>query len=362
VASVRVSIKELQEGCILSEDIFCRTNRPIIPKKTVLDNSRIEVLKAFLIQNVDVEKTLISGMPFIPLHVIEEQPKTEKQTITYSFHDLFLQSVLLFKKEFQSWQSGLNIDIGKVRALLLPLLDKMDSNPSEIFSLYHFSTKEDYLFHHSVAVAIISGYIGQRLGYQKGDIVQVAMAGCLADCGMAKIKPGIINKKSSLTQFEYEEVKKHPIYSYRMVESVQVLRKETKASILMHHERLDRSGYPFGEADAKIPEYAKIIAVADVFHAMTSERLYRSKQSPFKVLEMILEDNFGQFDINILKELQAGILNFSAGSQVRLSDGREAEILFIDMKQPTRPIVRIIETDELYPLDRNRRIFIEEIL
>ncbi|MDP4164592.1 MAG: HD-GYP domain-containing protein [Bacillota bacterium] len=358
---MRVNINELQEGCILTNDVFSKTNRPIIPKKTVLTHSLIEVLKVFLIRHVEVEKTLINGLPFIPHGVNEEEIMAEKIE-PHGLSDLYLQSVRLFKKEFQSWQAGKTIDIGKIRSVILPLLEVMEKTPSEIFHLHHFSTSEEYLYQHSVAVGLISGYIGYSLRFQKGDMVQLALAGCLADCGMAKINPAILNKRTSLALPEYEEVKKHPIFSYRMVENIPALRTDAKIAILEHHERLDGSGYPLAEKEAKTHLYAKIIAVADIFHAMTSERLFRSKQSPFKVLEMILEDSFGKFDIGIVKALVSGISKFSSGANVRLSDGRIAEILFIDEKNPTRPLVKVIDTEEMVPLEKNRYLFIEEVL
>jgi HD-GYP domain-containing protein (c-di-GMP phosphodiesterase class II) len=363
VASLRVKIEELQEGCILTDDVFCLTNRPIIRKKTVLTRSLIDILNAFLIEDVKVEKTLINGLPFIPTEIIEEESGNMVDEVhVLGVTDLFLQAVRDYKKEFTSWQSGMQVDLSKIRNILLPLLEKMENLPSELFNLYHLSTREDYLYQHSIAVGLISGYIGKKMNYSKGDWVQIALAGCLADCGMAKVNPTIINKSSSLTFSEYEEIKKHPVFSYKLVQNITVLRKEMKIAILQHHERLDGSGYPLGEKEHKIHAIAKIIAAADIFHAMTSERFYRNKQSPYKVLEMINQDNFGKFDLNVIHALSRGIVNFTIGDKIRLSDGRLAEIQFIDDKSPTRPLVKILETDEMIPLNRNRHLFIDETL
>jgi HD-GYP domain-containing protein (c-di-GMP phosphodiesterase class II) len=363
VCTLRVNIKEIQEGCILSADIFSKTNRPILPKKTVITASLKNVLKAFMIFELEVEKTLVNGIPFLPYETDGVEPN-QKMVVRakLGFTDLFLQAAYQYKKEFHSWQSGLPIDIGKVRALLMPLLEKMENDPYEVFNLHHFSTKEDYMYQHPVAVGVISGFIGKKINLEKGEWLQLAMAGCLADCGMAKVNPIILQKKSSLTSSEYEEVKKHPIFSYKMVQNISVLRKDVKIAILEHHERLDGSGYPLGQKSQKIHQYAKIIALADIFHAMTSERLYRSKQSPFKVLEMILEDSFGKFDMNIIGLISSSIIKFSPGDRVRLSDGREAEILFIDGKHPTRPLVKIIDTEEIIQLVQTRQIHIAGIL
>ena len=359
---MRVTVQELQEGCILEADIFSKTNRPIFAKKTVLTEALIEVLKAFMINEVEVEKTLVDGSRFSPSFIStgEYENEDKKEEIQLSFTDLFLKSTLEYKKEFTSWQAGLPIDISKIRRLMLPLLEKIDDNPFEVFNLHRFSTMDTYLFQHPVAVGLISGYIGKKLDLEKGEWLQLALSGCLADCGMAKINPTILNKKTSLTVREYEEIKKHPVLSYKFVQNIAVLRKDAKVAILQHHERLDGSGYPL--KSTKIHQYARIIAIADSFHAMTSERLYRNKQSPFKALEMILEDSFGKFDLPIVSSICSTIIHFSPGDKVKLSNGHVAEVLFADQKAPTRPLIKIESTGEILQLERNRQLYIDEIL
>lgn len=362
--NVRVRIQELQEGCILSDDVYSLTNRPIISKNTILTDEVLQVLKAFFIKDVTVEKIKVNGSVFIPSEVIEEdnEVKGGLSEGEQRLEDMFLVGVKKYKREFTNWQAGLPIDISRIRNIMLPLVEKVETFPSELFSLHHLSTNEEYLFQHSVAVGLLSAFIGKKLKYSKGDIVQLALGGCLSDAGMAKIKPAILNKKSTLTQQEFEEIKSHPTYSYKMVQNITILRESTKMGILQHHERLDGSGYPLGEQNNKINTFAKIIAAADTFHAMTCNRLYRRKQSPFKVLEMMLQDSFGQYDIAAIQAIGAAMMTFSTGSQVKLSDGQIAEILFIEEKSPTRPLVKVISTEEIIHLEKNRQLFIEEVL
>ncbi|MBS4189825.1 HD-GYP domain-containing protein [Bacillus sp. FJAT-49705] len=362
---MRVRVNELQEGCILSEDVFSLTIRPIIDKKTVLSNELIELLKVFLIDSVAVESLMVNGKTFNPIEPLDEGksktiiivPEQEAE-----LRDMFLIGVQKYKKEFKNWQSGLPIDISKIRNILIPLIEKSESCPSDLFYLHHLSTNEEYLFQHSVAVGLLSAFIGRKLKFSKGDIVQLALGGCLSDAGMAKVKPSILLKNSILTLQEFDEIKKHPAYSYKMVQNISILRESTKLGIFQHHERLDGSGYPFGEQSSKINTFAKIIAVADTFHAMSSNRLYRGKQSPFKVLEMMLQDMFGKYDIAAMHAIGSGFMTFSIGSSVKLSDGQIAEILFIEEKSPTRPLVKINNTEEILNLVKNRQLYIEEVL
>ncbi|KAF0819277.1 hypothetical protein KIS4809_2124 [Bacillus sp. ZZV12-4809] len=355
---MRVPIQELRVGCILSEDVFSLTNRPIICRKTVITKELLDIMKIFLIDEAEVETTMITGKPMSSSENMEEA----EAEMEPSYIDTFLKGVQEFKREFVSWQSGLPVDIAKIRNIMIPLIEEMEKNLTGIFSLHHLSTNEDYLYQHSVAVGMISAFIGKKLNLNKGEVVQLALGGCLADAGMAKINPAILHKSTSLNSEEFEEVKKHSILSFKMVQNISLLRESTKIGIIQHHERLDGSGYPFGEQSSKINHAGRIIAAADAFHAMTSQRLYRRKQSPFKVLEMMMQDSFGKFDIPSIQALGSGIMTFSIGSLVKLSDGQTAEILFIEDKSPTRPLVKLKDTGDIIHLEKNRQLFIDEVL
>ncbi|RFU62539.1 HD-GYP domain-containing protein [Peribacillus glennii] len=329
--------------------------------KTILNHHLLEVLKAFLVTDVSVEKTLINGMPFVPKEVIDQEGE-ENESIGTGFIPSYLKAVQSYKNLFKNWQAGSPMDISKVRELIIPLFNKAMENPSALFLLHHYSTAADYLYHHAISVGLLSGYLARKSNFEQGDVLQITMAGCLVDCGMAKISPKILEKKTSLTTDEFNEVKPHPLYSLQMLQNSSILKEAVKYAILQHHERLDGSGYPSGKKGEALHTFSRIVAVADVFHAMTSERNYRKKQSPFKVAEMILQDDFGKFDISVVKTLLSGITNYSIGNNVKLSNGYIAEIIFVESHAPTRPMVKMKDSGEILHLGKNRELFIEEIL
>lgn len=358
---MRVKTHYLVEGTILSKDVLGLTNRPIMASKTILNHDHLEVLKAFLVTEVSVNKTLINGIAFVPKEIIDEEGE-EKENNESSFIESYLKTVQSYKQLFKNWQAGSPIEVSRVRELVIPLFHKAMENPSELFLLHHYSTKGDYLFHHAISVGLFSGYLAKKLNYEQGDVLQITMAGSLVDCGMAKIPPKILEKKTSLTSNEFNEVRRHPVYSLQMLQNSSILKEAVKYAILQHHERLDGSGYPSGKKGQSPHAFSRIVAVADVYHAMTSERNYRKKQSPFKVMEMILHDDFGKFDIGVVKTLLSGITNFSIGSKVKLSNGYTAEIIFVESSAPTRPMVKIQDNGEIIHLGKNRELFIDEIL
>lgn len=250
----------------------------------------------------------------------------------------------------------------QLRKLFIPLFETAVEQPEQIFSVYQLSTKEDYLHHHAVATAMLSAFIGKQLSYSKGNWLQIGLAGALCDSGMARISQGIIDKTGSLTEIEYEEVKQHPINSYHMIKNVPAIQEGVCLAVSQHHEREDGSGYPLKISQDRIHPYSKIVAVADAFHAMTSERYYRSKQSPFKVLEDMTRRQFGQFEHRVMNVLLDAFTRFSNGTTVRLTNDDVGEIVFTDRKTPTRPIVRLENNGDMIALSEHPSLFIQEIL
>lgn len=356
---MRVMTNQLQEGCILLDDVYSLTNKPIISKKTVLTDVHIEVLRLFLVKEVQVESFLITGEAFRPVGTIDEgeTPTVEEKTIV----EQYLVAVKEYKQLFQSWQAGAPVDISKVRLIVIPLLESLLEQPSELFNFYRYSTREDYIYHHSVVVALLSGYLGKKLDYSQADCNHLAVAGLLSDCGMSKIDPKILSKSSSLTLAEYNEVKKHSLYSYRMIEKITLIKDSVKLAVLQHHERIDGTGYMLGVSGDKIHPFAKIISVADVYSAMTSERPYNSRQAPFKVLEQIRQEFFGKFDVKVLEALTSIIGYLSIGTKVKLSNGQVGEVIYIDSNNPTRPMIKCSEV-EFIELIKQRELYIEEII
>lgn len=356
-----VKTKYLVEGCILAKDITGLTTRPLMNKKTILDKKLIEILNAFLIDEVSVEKMLINGLNFVPKEVIDNELEEVEENDS-SFIVLYLKAVQFYKRQFSNWQAGSKIEIGKIREIMIPLFNKAMEYPSDLLMLHHYCDKDEYLYHHAVSLGLLCGFIAHKMKFNTADINQIIIAGSLADCGMARISNKILFKKTELTYEENEEIHKHPLYSFQFIQSSPLLKEVMKMAILEHHERMDGSGYPQRKKGEKLSIYSKIIAVADVYHAMTSERIYRKKQSPFKVMERILQDDFGKFDITIVRTLLAGLSNFSIGSRVKLSNGYNAEIIFIDNHSPTRPLVKVLNSNEIINLGQNRNLYIEEIL
>lgn len=359
---MKVPVHALQEGCIVKKDVYASSSMPIIKSHTVITEMHLSFLKAFSINEIEVKHLLTNGQAFTPAIQLEDIETSEPLSEEPTFFELYSKAVQAYKTEFELCQAGMPVSIHELRSVMLPLFDEVNGNPEHLISLHQYSQIVDYRYHHAVSVGVLSASLGSKLQYDAGEWIQIGLAGLLADIGMAKIDPTSVNKNGPLTSVEFEEVKKHPIYSYKMVKESTVLTASAKLAILQHHERSDGQGYPLAVDQSKLHPYSEIIAVADVYHAMSSERNYRSKKSIYYILEEMRRQHFGPLSMPAVLAMTEQLLQFTVGATVRLNTGEIGEIIFVTPHDLTKPMVKINETGEIVNLNYQTHIFIEDIL
>lgn len=370
IVEVYKEVSELRPGSFLKEDLYVNTKNPIVAKNTKLTLTHIEVLRLFGIAKVLIEsKTQSQSEPESPEKTIEVKltPEVEKLVNqsappkSRTLQALYDEAVEAYQKEFSGYKSGKKLDVAVVRSIALPVIQAFLENKEYVRRLNDFSAIQNYKAHHSISVGILAALISEQMGYSKGQVLQVGIAGVLADSGMAKINSKIIDKVAFLTSEEMNEVKKHVVHSFQMVQESSLVRQEMKVAIFQHHERFDGSGYPRGLKGQEIIEFAQIISVADVYHAMTSERPYRQKENSFKVIELLKEDEFGKFDVKIIQVLHDLINKLSIGVRVKLTTDEIAEVIYLHRDFPLRPIVKVLGSGTHIDLSANRKITIEKM-
>ncbi|CAM3806243.1 HD-GYP domain-containing protein [Alkalicoccus chagannorensis] len=359
---MHVKLQELTPGCILKRDVFKMSNQPLMRRKTVLNREHIHILQTFLVQSVEVEPTLVDGSTFQPSETLKssgrEKPNKANLERTDSFTSMYLKSVQKYKKHFQKWTGHMKVDPYPLREILLPLLDQ-NATSEELLELRHYSDKANYVYYHAVAVGVYAAHLGREAGMDKADVIQLGLSGMLADAGMSRLSFDPFSREGRLREEEYEEMKKHPIWSYRMIENVPGFNKKTLLGVLQHHEREDGSGYPLQVTKAKLHPFAAMVAVADVFHAMTAERKFRNKQSPYRVLEMMHTEEFGKLDAECIRLLLAVLIDLRPGRTVRLNNGMTGTVTTRNEAQPLRPHIQLTGGENL-DLRQHENLYIEE--
>ena len=167
-------------------------------------------------------------------------------------------------------------------------------------------TKDLYTRGHSERVSAASVLIGRRIGMPEARVTSLSYAGMLHDVGKLGVPTRVLQKSTRLTDEEFAAIKLHPVQGLDLVRDIEFL-GEASAGILHHHERLDGLGYPMGLAGEDIPEFARIIAVADAFDSMTTTRSYRGARSRSAAIEELKACAGTQFDPRMVNALITAI-------------------------------------------------------
>ncbi len=209
------------------------------------------------------------------------------------------------------------------------------------------STPDEYLYHHSVNVAVLSIALGAQLGLTRDSMTMLGLGALLHDVGMLHVPDSIRLAPRPLTPDEWVIVRRHPNYTRDYLERIPGLSRGARLVCCQVHERCDRRGYPAGLSGMTIHPHAKIAAVADAYAAMTCRRPYRHALPPYDAARAILQGcSAGRFDTNAVRALLDSLSLFPIGSTVRLDDGTPARVVRANPGLHTRPVVEALNSDD----------------
>lgn len=208
-------------------------------------------------------------------------------------------------------------------------------------------TKDEYLYDHCVNVSMLSMAIATQLGLDAKTVTEVGLAGMVHDVGMLRVPEEIRLAPRALTEDEWVEIRRHPLHTLNMLANMRDIPQTVKFICYQVHERSDGAGYPCNQPDARILTLSKIVGIADVYAAMTSNRPHREAMSPYAATKEILyaaKEN--RFDRPIVRALLDTISLFPVGSCVGLSDGTNARVIRANPTNHTAPVVEELDPNE----------------
>lgn len=241
-------------------------------------------------------------------------------------------------------------DIEAIGNTAQDLIDSLSSKKDILINIADIKMYDDYTYHHSLSVSIMAIAIGIELGLPNTMLKELGLAGLLHDIGKIAIPIEIINKPGKLNAEEFDIVKMHPVHAANHLRERNLVNDNIYAGIVGHHEKLDGSGYPLKLSGTDIHPYARIIAVADVYDALTSNRPYRIPSTPSEAIEYVMGGMGSHFDERIVHAFLRKVAPYPIGSKVRLSNGETAYIIKNYPDQPLRPLVAVIGGEKTYDL------------
>lgn len=270
------------------------------------------------------------------------------------------ESVIVIEEVFREIRRTNKVPLLDIRRQMIQMIHQTVEQPNLFEILASLQCKDDYTYRHIIGVAVMATLIGKWLGVKGPELMQLTMAATIHDVGKAKIPVEILNNPGKLTKDEFALFKKHTIFGYQMIKETVGTNHRQALVALQHHERQDGSGYPLGVGADKIDLFSRIVAVADVFHAMSSNRSYRTASPFYETLNQMQQNAFGALDARIIHILMNKIMQSLVGNDVILTDGRTGSIIMINTLDPIRPLVRVEES--FVDLSKQTALHIEQVV
>ncbi len=235
------------------------------------------------------------------------------------------------------------------RSITDDLMRAIEDNDAVAVDISALKVSDEYTFKNSVDVATMSMIIARKYVLTDKQVYEIGITGLLHDIGKSKIPNEVLNKAGKLTDEEFEIMRQHSVFGYRILENKDDLSKEVKMGVLQHHEKTNGKGYPMKVSAEQITLFARIISVSDIYDALVTERPYKKPFSPRDAVEMIMSMT-GELDIDIMRCFMESVILYPVGTDVALSTGETARVVENIPHSVLRPKVMSLSTGKVYDL------------
>ena len=336
----RIPTSELTPGMITAEDVYNYQYQLILPKGIVLNDKTITKLAFYSIISVRVED-----------QSLQTEPDSDSYCLSYAERIRKSPEFIKFKKEFESdvddfrstindvVQKGSPLNVEKLMNHTIDVMNLASTTPNLFDMLHSMRIYDDATYVHSMNVALICNIFARWLRLDEDEIKKATVSGLLHDIGKLKMPEEILKKPDKLTKQEYSIIKRHPQEGYRILQN-STLDTDILNAVLMHHERCDGSGYPFGLSLNQITPYAKMVAIADVYDATTSARVYRDALCPFKSISIFEQEGLQKYDPKYIMTFLENVVNTYLLNDVLLNNGLRGTIVYINKEKLSAPTIK----------------------
>ncbi len=319
-------INRVNENEVLGKNVYTNDGRVLLRSGVKLTNQYIRKLHQLGVYYVYVEDDRLDD-----IEIEDDKLNLLKQETMKSLSVIIKNTGMLDKSYIKQCLSILD-------ELVEYIMELGDVNKS----LYDIKTHDNYTYLHSIDTGIMCTFLGLSLNMTKQSIKDLTIGGVLHDIGKVRVPYSIINKEGPLTEEEFEEMKKHPIYGKEMLKENISIPYSSIIGIEQHHEKINGKGYPYGLNGNEISKFGKVICICDVYDAVSSDRSYRNKFSPSDAYELILAGCGTSFDPEIVKTFKETFSVYPLGCCVKLSNGVEGYVIRQNKNFPDRPVLRVL--------------------
>lgn len=388
MAAKRILTSRATQNMIVADDVYTSDDKLVIPEGTVLTEDIIDSLKEYGVFAIRIkvdedgnnaaaenEKVMPAGDEVLNEQRQEIKNSAEQEQESFLkqvkeskefevFHSVFVDSVDNLKNVFSKVvMHNEQIDGESILSDVENVVSKGRNSIHILDMLQCMRGYDDVTYVHSVNVALLSNMIG-RIVYpdiSDEELKVLTLAGLLHDIGKMMVPDNIIQKKGRLTLPEYNLVKTHVLFGNNILKGIDNLDPRIAEVAMRHHERCDGTGYPGGYKREQIEPFARIVAIADTYDAMTSDRAYRAAICPFDVIEMFEREGIVKYDVEFLLPFLEKAVQAYMNTNVRLSTNQIGKVIMINKNEFSKPVVQV--GDEFYDLSKETNdIVIDKVL
>lgn len=342
----KVRLEKAQTGMIVARAIYTLDGVVLLAAGARLTREHKEKLQNYGITEIFIDDPYSEGIA-VPELIREEVITDVKAQV---------------KQLMTSPSVKVSVDAKRVAGIVETLISNILENERIVASLCDVRSIDEYTFSHSVNVCVISLVTGIGIGMRNGELHELGIGALLHDIGKVMVDDEILQKPGSLLSFEFDEVKKHTWYGYEILKNSAGISQTACDIALSHHERLDGTGYPRKLKSSEIQVPARIVAIADVYDALTTDRVYRKKMMPHDVLDYMLSLGGKQFDKSLLDAFVRHVAYYPVGTAVILNSGEKGLVSEYNPYFPNRPVVRVVIDENGRTLKKYREVDLSQKL
>ena len=352
----KIRVDELKPGMVFDKAVYIDMNNILVAPMVPLKKEDIDRLVKWGIEEVETAGVMIKQ---------EEEPSSKRESLKDkvskltemmesgsedeegvlfpgSIDDLFDELVSMIEDVFEKIRNGVGYDKEMIIDVIDRLIEKVKEDKNKALTVAAAEQEGKYIYALAASVSILAVVTGISLEYGKHRLIPLGVGALLHDIGMVRIPSYIIEKKGTLSDDEYNRIKTHPIYGYRIITKELELTNEIATIALQHHEAYDGTGYPRKSKGEGISEFAKIVSICDVYAAMTRKRSYRDEHLSYNDMKNVLSVSNRMFDPNIVKAFLSNMALHPIGSIVQLKNNVIGMVVSANPELPLRPRIEVL--------------------
>lgn len=355
----QIPISKLIPGMVTAEDVLTYDRQLLVPRNVILTENIISRLEGYSVYYVWINEEVIDELSKpMPVALSDNSALSEpsnKERIRNSeqflqFSQDFNQCAEYFRNSLmKSLYHNQPLFVNELLSETMQIMKQGRTSISVFDMLLNMRNIDDSVYAHSIDVALISNVLAKWLHFSEEEQQMATACGLFHDVGKFLLPSGVLRKPGKLTDEEFTIIKTHTTEGFHLLSKYENIPLHIKNAALMHHEKCDGSGYPYGLIGSEIDKYAKIVTIADIFDAMTSERVYRKAMCPFSVIKSFEDEGIQKYELKYILTFLENVANSYLNHRVTLTNGMEGDVIFINRDSYSRPVIRTTE-DEIINL------------